>query len=590
MDDPTPLSRWSLADLFPSPESPEALRAFRELDLRLSGMTKLHRLLTAKISMTDFLSLLRKLEQIRILSRRLTAYAELRFYENTQEPAAQSFQAGTDQCMAEAENRLLFITDWWKSLPPKAARRLLKGSGPFRYYLEQLRRYRPHTLSEPEERVVNLKNTTGAHALTNLYQSITNRYRFELEVDGRVRRLPQSELMVYVRSAQPALREAAYRSLYAVYGREGPILGQIYSALVRDWRNENLRLRKFSSSVAARNLANDLPDAVVRLLLEVCQSNASVFREYFSLKARRLGLPRLRRYDLYASMAESAKQYAFGDAWKIVRASLERFDPSVADLAGRVLRERHLDSGVRPGKRDGAFCLSVLPTLTPWVLVNFQRRPYDLSTLAHELGHAIHAQLAARHIVFTYDPGLPLAETASTFAEMLLMDSMLEQESDPAVRRDLLFRQMDDAYATIMRQAFFAMFEAEAHDRIGKGATVDDLCGQYWMNLLRQFGDSVEVGEEFRWEWVLIPHFFETPFYVYAYAFGQLLVLSLYSQYRAEGSAFLPRYKRILSAGGSAAPAKILRQAGIRIDREEFWQGGFDLLSKRINQLAADVI
>jgi oligoendopeptidase F len=578
-------SRWSLADLFPAPDCPELSRAFRELERRLSGMEKQRRRLTPRFSAAALLAMLRELEQIRSLARRLVAYAELRFCENTQDPAAQSFLATTDQRMAEAENRLLFFSDWWKSLPPAAAQRLLKGSGPYRYYLEQLRRYRPHTLSEPEEKVVNLKNTTGAHALANLYQSITNRYRFELEVDGQIRNIPQSELMVYVRSAQPSLREAAYRALYKVYGQEGPILGQIYSALVRDWQNENIRLRKFSSPVAARNLSNDLPDAVVRLLLDTCQSNAPVFRNFFMLKARRLGLPRLRRYDLYAPLAESAKKYAFGDAWNQVRASLDRFDPSVAELAYRVLRENHLDSEVRPGKREGAFCLSVLPTLTPWVLVNYQSRPYDLATLAHELGHAVHAQLAARHPVFTYDPALPLAETASTFAEMLLMDSMLEQEPDPAVRRDLLFRQMDDAYATILRQAFFALFEVEAHDRIGKGATVDDLCLQYRANLERQFGDSVEIGEEFRWEWVIIPHFFESPFYVYAYAFGQLLVLSLYSQYQVEGAAFLPRYKRILSAGGSAAPAKILRQAGIRIDQADFWQGGFDLLARRIAQL-----
>jgi oligoendopeptidase F len=585
MEKPISPSRWSLADLFPSPDGAEIPRAFRELDRRLSGMAKQRSRLTSRISPAAFLAMLRELDQIRCLARRLTAYAELRFCENTQDPAAQSFLAGTDQRMAEAENRLLFFSDWWKSLPTAAARRLLKASGPYRYYLEQLRRYRPHTLSEPEERVVNLKNTTGAHALANLYQSITNRYRFELDVEGQIRQVPQSELMVYVRSAQPAMREAAYRALYKVYGQEGPILGQIYSALVRDWHNENVRLRKFASPVAARNLSNDLPDAVVRLLLNVCQSNASVFQKYFMEKARRLGLPRLRRHDLYAPLAESSKEYAFEDAWNLVRASLERFDPSVADLASRVLRENHLDSEVRPGKRDGAFCLSVLPTLTPWVLVNYQSRPYDLSTLAHELGHAVHAQLASHHNVFTYDPGLPLAETASTFAEMLLMDSLLEREPDPAVRRDLLFRQMDDAYATIMRQAFFASFEVEAHDRIGRGATVEDLCAQYWANLTRQFGDSVEIGEEFRWEWVLIPHFYESPFYVYSYSFGQLLVLSLYSQYQAEGAAFLPRYKRILSSGGSDAPAKILRRAGIRIDREEFWQGGFDLLERRIEQL-----
>jgi oligoendopeptidase F len=268
-----------------------------------------------------------------------------------------------------------------------------------------------------------------------------------------------------------------------------------------------------------------------------------------------------------------------------VHRSLEEFDPQIARLADRVLADRCLDSEVRPGKRDGAFCLSAIPTLTPWVLTNYQGRAYDITTLAHELGHAVHALLAEHLPLFTYDATLPLAETASTFSEMLLVDSLLKEESDEAVRRDLVFRQIDDAYATIMRQAFFALFEIEAHDAIAGGASAEDLCALYWKNLKSQFGESIELAETFRWEWAAIPHFYESPFYVYAYSFGQLLVLALFHQYQTEGTAFLPRYKRILSAGGSASPTKILSRAGIHIDRAEFWQGGFDLLAKRIAQL-----
>jgi oligoendopeptidase F len=219
------------------------------------------------------------------------------------------------------------------------------------------------------------------------------------------------------------------------------------------------------------------------------------------------------------------------------------------------------------------------------VLTNFQGRAYDLATLAHELGHAVHALLAEDLPLFTYDASLPLAETASTFAEMLLVESLLKEETDEGVRRDLLFRQIDDAYATILRQAFFALFEVEAHDAVGRGASVEDLCARYWENLQAQFGGSVELTDEFRWEWAAIPHFYEMPFYVYAYAFGQLLVLALFRQYQAEGAAFLPRFTRILSAGGSASQAAILKRAGIRIEKAEFWQGGFDLLAQQISQL-----
>lgn len=578
-------SRWSLDVLFPSPDGPGIKKAFAELDRRVTKAEKYRRLLTPRIAVTAFLAMIREFEEIRSLARRLAAYAELHFCENTQDPAAQTLLANTEQHMAEIENRLLFFSTWWKALPAAPARRLLAGSGPYRYYLEQIRRMAPHTLSEPEEKVINLKNATGSRALNTLYQAITNRFLFDLDVGGEKKKLSRAEITVYTRSPDPSMREAAYRSLYDVYTREGPILGQIYSTLLRDWRSENVRLRKFISPIAVRNLSNDLPDKVVRLLLDVCRANAPLFQKYFGLKARVLGLPRLRRYDIYAPMAASEKQFEFSRGWDLVRRSFEEFDPAFASLAEKVVIENRLDAEVRPGKRDGAFCMSVLPSLTPWVLTNYQGRSYDLATLAHELGHAIHALLAGRLPLFTYDASLPLAETASTFAEMLLVDSLLKEESDESVRRDLLFRQIDDAYATIMRQAYFALFEVEAHAAISKGGSVEDLCARYWDNLKAQFADSIELSEEFRWEWAAIPHFYEMPFYVYAYAFGQLLVLALFHQYQTEGSAFLPRFTRILSAGGSASPAAILKRAGIRIEQVEFWQGGFDLLAQRIAQL-----
>ena len=586
MENTNALPKWSLKDLFPSADGPEIQRAFKELDRRAAALEKRHRLLTPRISSVAFLAILNELEEVQSLARRTAAFAELLFSENTQDPAAITFYANTEQRLAELENRLLFFSTWWKELPKPAAARLLATSDPYRYFLEQLRRFRPHTLPEGEEKVVNLKNATGAHALVNLYNSITNRYQFEMETEEGKKSLTRGELSVYFRSAKPEQREAAYRSLYDVYGRDGLILGQIYSSLVRDWRSENVNLRKFSTPIAARNLANDLPDKVVRLLLDVCQSNTAIFQRYFALKARALGLPQLRRFDIYAPVAGSEKKYAFDEAWSLVRESLARFDPGFADLAGKVLREDHLDAGVRPGKRDGAFCLSALPSLTPWVLTNYQNRVYDISTLAHELGHAVHSLLASGNPLLTFEPSLPLAETASTFSEMLLVDSLFKEEKDEAVRRDLLFRQMDDSYATIVRQAFFALFEVEAHDLIGKGGSVEDLSGLYFTNLQKQFGDAVKLSEEFRWEWVSIPHIYEVPFYVYAYAFGQLLVLALFHQYKTEGSDFVARFRRILAAGGSAGPSRILARAGIRIDKEDFWQGGFDLLAKNLALLS----
>ena len=320
-------------------------------------------------------------------------------------------------------------------------------------------------------------------------------------------------------------------------------------------------------------------------LLEVCTANADVFQRYFKLKARWLGVNKLRRYDIYAPVAESDKSYDFSQGVNLTLDAFNDFDPRIADLAKKVLVENHVDSEVRKGKQDGAFCASVVPGHTPYVKVNYQGKADDVATLAHELGHAIHAMLAFDHNVFTFHSALPMAENASTFAEMLLVDRLLGLEDDPTVRRDILFRQVDDAYATIMRQIFFAMFEVTAHDMVASGATVDQLSEAYFKNLELQFGDAVELTDEFKWEWVSIPHFFHVPFYVYAYSFGQLLVLSLYKQYKTEGETFKPRYIKVLEAGGSASPVEICAEAGLDITKAEFWQGGFDVIKEMVDQL-----
>ncbi len=578
-------SRWSLHELFPSIQSPELEAAFQEMQDRLSRFEQARVHLSSDLSESDFLDLLRQYEEITALGHRLYAMAGLSFAADTQDSAAQTLLGRVQQFMAEAENRTLFFTLWWKGLDETNANRLMAVSGDLRYYLEALRHFKPYTLSEAEEKIINLKNVSGVQALINLYDAITNRYVFRLEVNGEVKELTRGELGPYIRGADPDLRAKAYQEMYRVFGEDGNLLGQIYQARVRDWVNENLTLRGYASPIAVRNLDNDVPDEAVETLLEVCRRNAPLFQRYFRLKARHLGMDRLRRYDIYAPVVRSDKEYPFDRAAEMVLDSFAAFDPSLAELARRVFDEQHLDSEVRKGKRSGAFCWSVVPQLTPYVLLNYQGRADDVATMAHELGHAIHAMLAAHHSVLTFHSALPLAETASTFGEMMLIDRLLAEERDEAVRRDLLFRQMDDAYATIMRQAFFALFEKQAHQMVQQNASVEDLKQAYFENLQEQFGDAVEIAEEFRWEWVSIPHIYHTPFYVYAYAFGQLLVLSLYRQYKQEGEAFKPRYLRILSAGGSEAPARILSEAGIDISSPAFWQGGFDVLADLLDQL-----
>ncbi len=578
-------SPWSLADLFPGIESPEIDLAFQRLQAQVAEFEESRAELKAEIAPEKFLAILQESEALTRAGYRVYGFASLGFSANTQDQAAQALMGRVQQFFAELQNRTLFFSLWWKDLDETNAARLLDVSGDYRYYLEEMRHYKPHTLTEAEEKIVNLKNVTGIEALTTLYDAITNRYTFRLEVDGETKELTRGELMSYVRQADPDLRARAYQELYRIYGEEGPILGQMYQTVVRDWRNENINLRKHAPPLAARNLANDIPNDVVDTLLEVAQQNAPVFQRYFKVKARLLGLQTLRRYDLYAPVSQSEKVYDFAAAAQMVLDSFSQFSPQVGKLAQRVLDENHLDSEVRKGKRGGAFCATITPDYTPWVLVNYQGRGDDVATLAHELGHAIHSMLAEHHSLFTQHACLPLAETASTFGEMMLVDRLLAQESDPTVRRDMLFRQVDDAYATIMRQSFFALFEKQAHEMIQNNASVDELAAAYMQNLKTQFGDAVEVAEEFQWEWVSIPHIYHTPFYVYAYAFGQLLVLSLYQQFKAEGEAFKPRYLQILSAGGSESPETVLTRAGIDMHAASFWQGGFDVIARLVEEL-----
>ena len=579
------IKKWNLDELFTGFDSPELQAAFDNVEEQVTSFEGVRDKLKPDMEIGNFLEAVRASEATRRIVNRIYAFAELSFTEDTQNQNAQSLLGRVQQFVAEMQNHTLFFSLWWKELDDANAARLMDASGDYRYYLEEMRHFKPHTLSEPEEKVVNLKDVTGSNALTNLYDAITNRYVFNLKVDGKVKELTRAQLQPYIQGPNADLRARAYQELYRVYGSDGPILGQMYQTRARDWHNENITMRKFAGAMSVRNLANDVPDEAVNALLEVTKKNAGIFHRYFKMKAKHLGMKKLRRYDIYAPVARSDKKFEFGPAAEMVLDSFSAFEPKIGDLARRVFDRDHLDSEIRKGKEGGAFCASINPEDTPFVLMNYTGRARDVATLAHELGHAIHAMLASHHSVFTFHSSLPLAETASTFGEMMLTEKLLAEEQDKSVRRDILFKQMDDAFATILRQIYFALFEREAHEMTRKNATVDEMSAAYMQNLKEQFGDSVELSDEFKWEWVSVPHIYHVPFYVYAYAFGQLLVFSLYQQFKAEGDAFKPKYLKILSAGGSEAPAKILGEAGVDIRDPKFWQGGFDVLSRMVDEL-----
>lgn len=576
--------RWDLSHLMDQPQD-EFEQSIKRLDSQVSKFESLRITLRPDMPGKAFLDILRLNEAIAKDSAKLSAYAYLWFSENTKNLEARAFKTKVEERLTALQNRILFFDLWWQTVDEANATRLMESAGDVRYFLESIRRYKPHTLSEAEEKIINLKNTTGRHAVNTLYDVLTNGLTFTLTIKGKRKTLTREQLSMYVRSPEANVREAAYREMYRVFAGQNDVLGEIYTTLVNDWKSENIELRKFASPIAARNLGNDVPHDAVDALLNACAKNASIFQDYFRIKARICEIRPMSRYHLYAPHRTERKRYRYPDAVRMVLEAYQTFSPRMADQAKRVLSERHVDARTIPGKLGGAYCYSVLPGFTPYVLLNYTGEARDVATLAHELGHAVHAMMASDHSVFTFHSTLPLAETASVFGERLLSEALMAQESSKAVKQGLLLAQLDDIYATVLRQAYFILFEKSAHQMVAQGGTVKDLADVYLAGLRQQFGKAVKVPDEFRWEWLTIPHIFGSPFYCYAYSFGNLLVLALYRRYKQQGAAFVPKYLDLLAAGGSKSPETILTDVGVDMRSEAFWQSGFDTIRDMVVEL-----
>ena len=585
-----PLAGWDLSELLPETTESVIAQRLAAIDAAATEFEGRREVLNPEMEPGLLVETVQKVEALTEMVYRLGGFASLWFSADTQSQPALAFRNRIQQVMTGVQNRVLFFDLWWKSLSDDEAAALLPAAESFpdyRHFLEAMRLTRPFTLDEKSEQLINQKDADGMSALITLYSMLTNRLEFTITVDGETKTMPRDGLSVYIYSPDPELRAAAYQEMYRVYAKEAPILAQIYTNRVSDWYNEQVTTRGYSSPIAVRNIDNDIPDEAVEALLAVCRQNAPVFQRYFGLKAKWLGVEKLRRYDIYAPLAKSDRSIDYADAVTLVLETFRGFSPVVADHATRVFDENHIDAEVRKGKRGGAFCSTISPSLTPWVLMNYTGKVRDVATLAHELGHAIHSMLAEHHPIMTQHSVLPLAETASVFAEILLTERLLAEETDPAVRRELLASAVDDMYATVLRQSFFVLFERDAHAAIHNHASADELYELYLANLREQFGDAVELSDEFKYEWVSIPHIYYTPFYCYAYSFGQLLVLALYRRYQQEGEAFKPGYLKLLAYGGSARPEQILQEAGVDIKDPAFWQGGFDVITEMIDQLEA---
>ncbi len=570
------LSSWDLSEIKPV----DLQKTFQEIETKAKHIEQWRPKLKDAISSKDFLSLLTELERLQILNSKLGVYAQLRFTEDSSNQEASALLARVETFLTKINNRLLFFGLWFKQLPEKEASRLIHSSGKYHYFLEKMYKSKPYILDEKEEKIINIKDVTGVSALNSIYTILCSQFQFEF--DGK--KIGQEQLLTFVRNPSPKKREAAYKTLLGKYKSHKDLIGEVYRNIVNDWREENVHLRGYKNPINVRNLSNDIPDQAVEALLKVCERNEVLFHRFFELKRKKLGLKKIRRFDLYAPLQKKKeKEIPYHEAVATVLGTFQEFSPAFHREALNIITADHIHSKVQKNKDTGAFCCSVTSKLNPYVLINYTGTLRDVSTLAHELGHGIHHNLARNQTEFTFHAPLPLAETASIFSEMVLSERLLKKYPDRA--KDLLFIKLEELYASIIRQAGFVRFELKAHKMLEEGKTIDEISKVYLQDLRKQLGPKVEIDEIFAYEWCYIPHIFHTPFYCYAYAFGNLLTLALYETYKEQGPAYANKIVEMLAKGGSQSPLEITKAVGADITSEKFWQSGFDVLKQMLKKV-----
>ena len=583
------MGRWDLSELTKNPKGPAFQKQILRLEKQAGKFEKIKSKLDPKMSSKKFMGILQEVEEMSEKMSRIGGYASLSYSSDTQSDEATSLMTRMSKLGSEISNKILFFDLWWKTqVDKKNAQRLMRDAGELTEYLLHKRLFAKYALSEPEERIINTLDVTGISALVKLYDKITNAYEYKMKIGNKTKIMTREELTNYVRSTSPKIRETAYKTILTKYTKNKGVIGEIYQNIVLNWRDEGIEIRGYKTPISMRNIGNDVDDKTIESLLAVCRKNSPVFQKFFVQKAKMLKIKKLRRYDVYAPAAANIKEknYTYSKSVKLVFESLGKFSETLEEFARKVFNENHIDSSVRQGKRDGAFCSTISPKITPYVMVNFTGKSRDVFTLAHELGHAVHSQAAQDRSILVQEAPLPLAETASTFSELLLYDNLSDKISDDE-KKIILSEKIDDLYATILRQSFFTIFEVDAHKQIGKGTTVDEISKTYLQNLKEQFGNSVSLSEDFGIEWSCIPHFYHTPFYCYAYSFGNLLALSLFQRYKKEGRDFVPSYINILATGGAKKPEKLLSEYGFDIRSSKFWQEGFDYVDEQVKALSS---
>lgn len=524
-----------------------------------------------------------ELAEIKDLLDRAGSYASLRYAADTSVPEHGALLQKVEERSTALETRLLFFPLEWAALDDDAVEPLLADGSmkPFAHFLRSERRYRPHLLSEPEEKIMAEKRVTGRNAWSRLFSELSS--DLEVELDGE--KGPFEEAMSRLASPEASVREEAASAVTTALQPGLKTRGFLFNTIVHDKAIDD-RLRGYSHWLQSRNLSNEASDESVEALVKAVMSRYDIPQRWYALKAKVLGVPKIKDYDRAASLAESDEHFSWTQSKEIVLQSYASFSEELAALAQRFFDERWIDAPPRPGKRPGAFCAYTVPSHHPYVLLNFTARRSDVLTLAHELGHGLHAALARDQGIFHQSTPLTLAETASVFGETVTGNRLLSMEESPRSRFALLASGVERAIATVFRQIAMNRFEDAVHnERRSKGELSTDRLAELWIETQTEMlGDEVELTNGYRSWWSYIPHFIASPGYVYAYAYGQLLALAVYKRYEDEGPGFVPSYIELLSAGGSMPPEALGRIVGCDLADPHFWAGGLDIID---SQLAA---
>jgi oligoendopeptidase F len=574
-------TEWDLAPLLDGAGERGVEQLLKEGSDRASAFAAAH---SGKVSELDAAGLevaMRELAEINDLIGRAASYASLQFSTDTADPARGAQLAMMQERATEVETKLLFFELEWAALDDEHAERLLEAPGLdfCRHHLRSARRYRPHLLSEPEEKIFSEKSIASTAAWSRLFGELVSALRVGLDGDE----VPLDVALARLQDSSREVRRTAAEAVTATLEPGLRTRAFIYNTLVQDKAVED-RLRKYPHWLASRNLSNEASDESVTALITAVRARYDIPQRWYRLKAQLLGVERIADYDRAAPVLPEDISFSFAQARDLVLDTYGSFSPRAGDTARRFFDEHWIDAPVRPHKRGGAFCAYTVPSVHPYVLLNFTARRRDVLTMAHELGHGLHAALAQPQGVFHQSTPLTLAETASVFGEALVFGRLLDTAADDDARLSLLAERIDGAIATVFRQIAMNRFEHLVHTgRRDEGELSVDRINEKWIEAQTElFGDSVEITDGYRVWWSYVPHFINTPGYVYAYAYGQLLALSVYQRYLDEGDSFVPAYLEMLAAGGSKSPEELGEVVSIDLADPGFWDSGLRLVEAQL--------